>query len=121
MYWPCGVPRIYADDGPEPVAANGEDIWRNKESDGPTAGQEQSSDQVTRQHPQPDQDVGRPEFLLDLQVARLDHIFATITESSLTIWQSRVSDPEFPPWSPLILRGVADGGSCTSNTVENIS
>lgn len=69
MYWPLGAPRIYA-----------YGRRKRKTVHQPTEGRENegSADET-------------PENVLGLRVSRNGHLFATITETALIIWQTNVS------------------------------
>jgi hypothetical protein len=92
MYWPCGIPRIYAYDGPEDPETDTEDCDRQDKTS-------QFSDEVDKEKTETAQDrTIRTEgeydtSISDLRVARLDHIFVTISASCLTVWSSRVRVP----------------------------
>ena len=80
MYWPCGVPRIYAYNGSneDEHSENGNDVEPEAET---TNGGEINDNHVSH---------SGGSDIIDLRVARLEHIFATISKSSLAIWSSRV-------------------------------
>ena len=90
MYWPCGVPRIYAYAGPKTLGTE-PDVQAERD------GASQSSDEIDEERTETGKDQPRPtedehdNSIFDLRVARLDHIFVTISASCLTIWSSRVS------------------------------
>jgi hypothetical protein len=92
MYWPCGVPRIYAYNGPKDLETDTEDCDRHDKTS-------LSRDEVDEEATQPDRTPpSQPEgeydnSISDLRVARLDHIFVTISASCLTVWSSRVRVP----------------------------
>ena len=67
MYWPLGVPRIYAANKPSKKASD----VKNDNKDAET-------------------DIEDTTSLLDLQVSRNGHLFVTITATTLTIWQTAV-------------------------------
>lgn len=76
MYWPCGVPQVFAYHGPEPEADDEEtepaqvnDRDEGLEIDGVTEKQSYS--------------------IIDVQAARNDHFFATLTQSRLDLWSTR--------------------------------
>jgi hypothetical protein len=92
MYWPCGVPRIYAYNGSKNPETDTEDGDRydkasqvNDEVDEERT--ETGKDQPIRTEGEYDTSIS------DLRVSRLDHIFVTISASCLTIWSSRVRIP----------------------------
>ena len=90
MYWPCGVPRIHAYDGSKTLETDA-DVDDGRDGANP------SSDEVDEERTetgteQPAWTEGEHDSsICDLRVARLEHIFVTISASSLTIWSSRVS------------------------------
>lgn len=69
MYWPLGVPQIYAvaTRRRNTVRANGDGDYENEASE--------------NQH---------PAALLGLRVSRNGHLFATITTTTMTVWQTSV-------------------------------
>jgi RAB6A-GEF complex partner protein 1 len=89
MYWPCGVPRVYAYNGPHHPSTTGEG-----EADDGT-----SEERLTRRHNSISGDQEKCDDrswekessagVVGLFVAAADHIFTTITSSSLAIWQNR--------------------------------
>jgi len=116
MYWPLGAPRSYAQqlplelsqisrDGIEnsPRAAQNSDVadeQNNNENNVNTTSQHAHSKQ-SHQDSQAEGDINGPSNeaenttddgkILSLRVSRYGHIFATITSSSLTVWQTQVS------------------------------
>ncbi|KAL4976736.1 RIC1-domain-containing protein [Aspergillus desertorum] len=93
MYWPTGVPRVYAINGP-----------------GISAPLPDDSDDVTHEDSSPDQEQVQPlnqsndsglhsgvgaslewaeEAIRGLTVSRNGHMFATMTDSSIAVWQTR--------------------------------
>lgn len=94
MYWPNGVPRVYA--------VNGPDIRFSTVDDG-TEGHAEYSGEDGRPT-QLDRNGGGPraqkeetgwanEVTTGLCVSRNGHMFATMTESSITVWQTKVRRP----------------------------
>lgn len=73
MYWPCGVPQVYAHHGRTQGSINGEDV------DGRTSNDSDGEVAVD----------SREEPILDLCTTRSDHLFASITASSLYVWSTR--------------------------------
>ena len=73
MYWPCGVPQTFAHHGTKGVIINGQDLDGNtngvRADEAPT---EANSDRI-----------------LDLSTTRNDHLVASCTSSSLSIWSTR--------------------------------
>ena len=90
MYWPCGVPRIHAYDGSKTLETDA-DVADGRDGANP------SSDEVDEERTETGKDHPawtegeHANSICDLRVARLDHIFVTISASCLTIWSSRVS------------------------------
>jgi hypothetical protein len=83
MYWPVGVPRIYALNS----IANRSTLEADEDQRDPqeeTPGNENEGEKIAEASQAPDASV------IGLQVSRNGHIFATITRSSLAIWQARV-------------------------------
>jgi RAB6A-GEF complex partner protein 1 len=90
MYWPCGVPRVYA---------------HKSLQDSSPSGEGEGNHESSQEQPQPHgkKNVGEEEQQLDsigwkkgsfpqivgLCVAAADHLFATITPFTLAIWQNR--------------------------------
>ncbi|KIW09862.1 hypothetical protein PV08_11963 [Exophiala spinifera] len=73
MYWPCGVPQVFAHHGPISVAA---------EDSGPVKASHDSE--------KPETDgVDKASGIEDLQSARNDHLFTTITPTRLDLWSTR--------------------------------
>lgn len=95
MYWPNGVPRVYAVNGPGiPPAASDEDP--NPESETPENQQRSSLDSDG-----PEESPKKPgwenEAITSLCVPRGGHIFATMTDTSFAVWQTRVGITNFIP------------------------
>jgi hypothetical protein len=91
MYWPCGVPRIHAYSGAENFQSDIED-------DRGPSGAEQPYNKVDERDESTSKEWSndtseRDRSISDLRVARLDHLFVTISTSCLTIWSSRVCEP----------------------------
>ena len=74
MYWPIGAPRIYAS-----VKKHRRHIERPEDNGAENEDTDEASNSI-----------------LGLRVARNGHLFATITETALIIWQTNVrnSDPD---------------------------
>ena len=73
MYWPCGVAQVYAHHGRTPESINGEDVDGSTNTDPKDEAPAESSD----------------ETIIDVSTTRSDHIFASITATSLFIWSTR--------------------------------
>ena len=67
MYWPLGAPKVYA-------------AARRKRKSSVSENEEKDSEDVE------EKDIN----ILGLRVARNGHLFVTITENSLTVWQTSV-------------------------------
>lgn len=104
MYWPNGVPRVYAVNGPD-IAEISADVVPERSLNTPahehSSVEEQPdpiNDQATEGQPQESASAAAAkdatnwenEAIIGLCVSRSGHIFATITESSLSLWQTRV-------------------------------
>lgn len=104
MYWPNGVPRVYAVNGPD-IAEISADVVPERSLNTPphehSSTEEQpdaANEQATEGQPQEsasavaakDATKWENEAIIGLCVSRSGHIFATITESSLSLWQTRV-------------------------------
>lgn len=105
MYWPNGVPRVYAVNGPDIVHVSSDE--NRGQSPGPTRNQRNSLDsndeardlqtptpEGNSPNPEPTSQPDTPQWeneaINGLCVSRSGHIFATITESSISLWQTRV-------------------------------
>ncbi len=106
MYWPLGAPKVYAltkhavprdkssithDGFEESEASTSSRTDReSQESHGSTAGSATESSSVNEQPKHYGQNiVARESEILDTKVSRGGAIFATITRSSLTVWQAK--------------------------------
>lgn len=104
MYWPNGVPRVYAVNGPD-IAHDSSDGYlkgttRNTEgrssadNSDDTADAQSLNTESNELNPEPSADSETPkwehEAISGLCVSRSGHMFATITESSISLWQTRV-------------------------------
>jgi len=108
MYWPHGVPRVYAVNGPD-IAYVSSDEDRNIVHSPPVDGTDsldtrQDEDQHDIQHNQetkqqesqtdhsPDTSKSKweDEAIKGVCVSRSGQMFATISESSIALWQTRV-------------------------------
>jgi hypothetical protein len=88
MYWPNGVPRVFAVNGPDiPFLSSGED-------------EELQIELSQREEKSKDDKSSRPrliakpttwqnEVIIGLCVSRSGHLFATMTDSSVAVWQTR--------------------------------
>ncbi|ETI22291.1 hypothetical protein G647_06364 [Cladophialophora carrionii CBS 160.54] len=76
MYWPCSVPQIFAYHGSKrPI----QDQARQGEPN-----QERDVDDASAQN-----DLSNSSAIVDVQVARHDHLFATVTSCQLVLWSTR--------------------------------
>jgi hypothetical protein len=105
MYWPNGVPRVYAVNGPDiaDISFDGE-RQHTLPSPDPRSSIEESNDVTSgqetivgeSQEPTPEsiaeKDIPKweNEAINGLCVSRSGHMFATLTESSISLWQTRV-------------------------------
>lgn len=108
MYWPNGVPRVYAvngsdivhvssdedrepSPGPSPEPRNSVDS-KDETGDSPTVATNENENPKPEPDPSPELDTPKweNEAINGLCVSRSGHIFATITESSVSLWQTRV-------------------------------
>lgn len=109
MYWPNGVPRVYAINGPN-IAQVSDDVSRQgirspsveqrssidfrESGDEPSdrASPQDQGDNLNPEQPTAEADAPRweQEAINGLCVSRSGHMFATITESSISLWQTRV-------------------------------
>lgn len=92
MYWPVGVPRIYS---AGPSIAIEEDAPDEPKSQHDEEGQDDPNETSAQTHTSPkgsDHERDTDKDIIGLQVSRHGHIFATITGTSLAIWQARVSN-----------------------------
>lgn len=111
MYWPNGVPRVYAVNGPDIARVSkdgrrqnthGPDTERrsslNDGEDGvepPETSNSQGNESNSEPWPETDTPKWEDEAINGLCVSRSGHMFATITGSSIALWQTRVCvDPE---------------------------
>lgn len=109
MYWPNGVPRVYAVNGPNiahvsddvnrqdnrnPLAEERSSTDSQKPKDGvcdPENPDGQGDDLRSEQPPsEAEASQWEQEAISGLCASRSGHMFATITESSISLWQTRV-------------------------------
>lgn len=88
MYWPSGVPRVYAhrtrpdpNDGVEPSGDDGGTDVEGGEGKGSSVSRNKQSEATVLKF--------NGEAILDVRFARSDAIFATISSERLSIWSSR--------------------------------
>ncbi|KAL3449500.1 RIC1-domain-containing protein [Aspergillus insuetus] len=89
MYWPNGVPRVYAINGPRIPVSRSDD-------EGDIDREEEPAEQrrPLNQHNEPAQSSAESsqwadEAIRGLCVSRNGHMFATMTDSSISVWQTR--------------------------------
>lgn len=87
MYWPNGVPRVFAVNGPDiPPLTSSEDEELQIEL---SQGEEKPlDDKRLRLTAKPT--AWQNEVIIGLCASRSGHLFATMTDSSVTVWQTRV-------------------------------
>lgn len=107
MYWPNGVPRVYAVNGPNIVAVTSDDreppigtapvdqessLGENEDSNGNSEASPVGQNKPKNDGPSSHTEMPRweNEAIHGLCVSRSGHMFATITESSISLWQTRV-------------------------------
>lgn len=89
MYWPNGVPRVYAVNGPGiPSALSEEDGVIDHENVAEQKGSVDRADEGSGSKPS----LWADEPINGLCVSRSGHLFATMTESSIAIWQTKVCE-----------------------------
>ncbi|KAJ5436799.1 Ribosome control protein 1 [Penicillium cf. griseofulvum] len=108
MYWPHGVPRVYAVNGPDiAYVSSGEDretLNTTPTNDRNTFDEDAAARGADGQHESPDTqphesqansppDTGKSEWgseaIRDICVSRSGQMFATLSESSIALWQTR--------------------------------
>lgn len=102
MYWPNGVPRVYAVNGPNivvsedressdpPPARQLDSIDENNDTEEVPASTSQTKEHKDAPNPNTETPKWEDEAINGLCVSRSGHMFATITESSISLWQTRV-------------------------------
>jgi hypothetical protein len=86
MYWPVGVPRIYALNGP----GNTNIFHADEDDEDNSSDDKQASEGQTQGEHTSEASDSQDSSIIGLQVSRHGHIFTTITKTSLAIWQARV-------------------------------
>ena len=76
MYWPCGVPQVYAHRGRIQEHTDGEDVDGNA--------QQASNNEVSTE--------AHDDSIVDVCTTRTDHLFATISAATLNVWSTRPMD-----------------------------
>lgn len=79
MYWPCSVPQSFAYHGVSPTVDD-------KDTRATAASQRDDSDETLASNGVADEEATS---IVDIQAARHDHLFATITSSRLDVWSTR--------------------------------
>jgi hypothetical protein len=102
MYWPHGVPRVYAVNGPD-IAYISSDEDRNIPHSPPVDGSDSVNTQDEGEHdteqqesqtdPSPGTSKWEDEAIKGVCVSRSGQMFATMSESSIALWQTRVCWP----------------------------
>jgi hypothetical protein len=101
MYWPNGVPRVYAVNGPEIIPREEEDSGedgaesdrqqRPDDGEGEATGHRHGTDSESGEAGRSEDPASwADEPITGLCVGRGGHLFATMTKSSLAIWQTKV-------------------------------
>lgn len=88
MYWPNGVPRVYAINGPGiPITSHIQPEAKERE----IAEEERSATDHNVKGEGPETgSAWANEAITGLCISRSGHIFATMTDSSIAVWQTRV-------------------------------
>ncbi|KAL9106752.1 MAG: hypothetical protein Q9227_008251 [Pyrenula ochraceoflavens] len=91
MYWPCGVPKIYAFNGPKAEAFIGQQrIHHNEAANGDGKRRsEGSGEAVTTEQSQFKADDEFTKAVIGLRASRNDQVFVTITRTNIAVWQTR--------------------------------
>ena len=84
MYWPCGVPKLYAHAGNDDSETNPDQNEHEEGEERPNGSIENGEEESI-----PEKANGFSSSLIGLKIARLDHIFVTISEACLLLWSSR--------------------------------
>jgi hypothetical protein len=90
MYWPNGVPRVYAVNGPGISFSSSavDEIFEDETSQS----RERSADEPAQGPRVGSKSTAWEDEVIDgLCVSRSGHLFATITKSSIAVWQTRVN------------------------------
>src|SRR5436190_22777863 len=92
MYWPNGVPRVYAVNGPgiRLTEVSEEARSRHDRAEGHEEHEEDRATSEGEVEGPLSRGTWEDEALNGLCVSRSGHLFATMTKSSLAIWQTRV-------------------------------
>jgi hypothetical protein len=88
MYWPNGVPRVYAINGPGiPITSH---IESEAKESGTSEEERSATDHNVKGEEPETESAWANEAITGLCISRSGHIFATMTVSSIAIWQTRV-------------------------------
>lgn len=88
MYWPNGVPRVYAINGPGIQVTSHIDSEANERE---IVEEERSlTDHNDKGEGPETESAWANEAITGLCISRTGHIFATMTDSSIAVWQTRV-------------------------------
>ncbi|PYI35173.1 RIC1-domain-containing protein [Aspergillus indologenus CBS 114.80] len=111
MYWPYGVPRVYAINGPGiPILTSDDD--ESLSYDSPTAQEEALNTENARDKPAIPETAWADEPLAGLCVSRSGYMFATMTKSSIALWQTRPT---------AVVAAVARSASSLGNYGPNVA
>ncbi|KAJ5086432.1 hypothetical protein NUU61_007739 [Penicillium alfredii] len=100
MYWPHGVPRVYAVNGPDIAYVSSDDQHPHPHSEDRNSidkdGEEDTASEKNEHHepePKPSAEAEAPkwedEAIKGFCVSRTGHMLATMTDSSIALWQTR--------------------------------
>ena len=117
MYWPIGAPKIYAaaakhthspqshhptasddglDTGHAVIAEDEPGNLENIHSNTAVADGADGADGAASQQAPSSIGPANPYDIVDIKVARGGHVFASITDTSLSVWQTKASYPQTP-------------------------
>ncbi|KAF9885969.1 hypothetical protein FE257_012144 [Aspergillus nanangensis] len=88
MYWPHGVPRAYAINGPKIPIASSDDA-ENPDLETSVEQRLNLDDNAARQPSDTEESAWADEPISGLCASRTGHLFATMTETSIALWQIR--------------------------------
>lgn len=92
MYWPCGVPQIFAHNVAGPLTASEqEDAVPSSTPNGTlhTNGNSKPDSNGRVSVLEGENDVGTTTDIIDMKIARTEHVFATVASDTLNIWSIR--------------------------------
>ena len=92
MYWPCGVPKIYAYDVSKsrPVRDDALEFQDKNHNGTPSEEVEGTLNTPTDTNEKTKSEDWYSKGIIDLKASRNDQVFVTITKSNIAVWQSRV-------------------------------